>query len=34
MDGLTMTFMFASLVGVGIAIWINTPSGKKWLKSL
>lgn len=34
MDGLTIIFVLASVVGASIAIWINTKSGKKWLKSL
>lgn len=34
MNGLTMVFMLASVVGVAIAIWINTKPGKEWLKSL
>lgn len=34
MDGLTMIFVLASLVGAGIAVYINTKPGKKWLKSL
>jgi len=34
MDGLTMIFMLASVIGAAIAIWINTKPGKKWLNSL
>lgn len=28
MNGLTIIFMFTSAVGAGIAIWLNTKSGK------
>lgn len=34
MNGLTIIFMFTSAIGAGIAIWLNTKSGKKWLASL
>lgn len=34
MNGLTIIFIFTSVVGEGIAIWLNTKSGKKWLNSL
>lgn len=34
MNGLTIIFMFTSAIGAGIAIWINTKKGKKWLASL
>ena len=29
MNGLTIIFIFTSVVGAGIAIWLNTKSGKK-----
>lgn len=34
MDGLTMFFMFTSIIVAAIMVWINTKSGKKWLNSL
>lgn len=34
MDALSLTFIVVSAVGVVIAIWLNTKSGKKWLANL
>lgn len=34
MDGLTILFVITSVVGVTIAAWLNTKSGKKWLSNL
>lgn len=34
MNGLTIIFIFTSAIGAGIAIWLNTKSGKKWLTNL
>lgn len=34
MNGLTIIFIFTSAIGAGIAIWLNTKSGKKWLANL
>lgn len=31
---LILTFAVGSLIGIGLIIWLNTKSGKKWLKSL
>lgn len=34
MDFITIMFATFAVIGGGIAIWINTKSGKKWLSSL
>lgn len=34
MDFITIMFVTIAIIGVGIAIWINTKSGKKWLANL
>lgn len=34
MNGLTIVFGLSTIVGLGILIWMKTPSGKKWLASL
>lgn len=30
----TVFFMVLAVIGVGLALWINTKSGKKWLANL
>lgn len=34
MDFVTIMFVTIAVIGVGIALWINTKSGKKWLENL
>lgn len=34
MDGLTILFIFTSIIGGSFALWLKTKSGKKWLASL
>lgn len=34
MDFMIAFFTVGSIIAAGIAIWINTKSGKKWLESL
>lgn len=34
MNGLTIVFIFTSVIGTAIAIWLNTKGGKKWLEGL
>lgn len=34
MDFMIAFFLTGSIIAIGIAIWINTKSGKKWLESL
>ncbi len=34
MDFMITFFTVGSIIATGIAIWINTKSGKKWLESL
>lgn len=34
MDFMIMLFSGCLVVAAGIAIWLNTKSGKKWLKDL
>lgn len=34
MDQLTATFLVAGIVAAGILIWMHTPAGKRWHKSL
>lgn len=31
MNGLSLIFLISSIIGIGILIWLNTKSGKKWL---
>jgi hypothetical protein len=31
MNGLSLIFLISSVIGIGILIWLNTKSGKKWL---
>lgn len=34
MNALLATFIVIAVISVSIAIWLNTKSGKKWLKNL
>ncbi len=34
MDALTLVYLIASIIGVGLLIWAKTKSGKEWLASL
>ena len=34
MDGLIYVYATISIVAGGIALWLNTKSGKKWLQEL
>lgn len=34
MDAMLLTMTGVAIIAVGIAIWINTKSGKKWLQEL
>ena len=34
MDFIIMFFLVGAIIAAGIAIWLNTKSGKKWLASL
>lgn len=34
MEVLLMLFSLMAVIGVSIAIWLNTKSGKKWLANL
>jgi len=34
MDFVTIMFVTIAVIGAGIALWINTKSGKKWLENL
>ncbi len=34
MDFLILFFAICLVIAIGIAIWINTKSGKKWLANL
>lgn len=31
MDTLSFTYILLSVVGIGIILWLRTPSGKQWL---
>lgn len=34
MNALTLLFIVLAVIGSGIAIWLNTKAGKKWLENL
>ena len=34
MDFITIMFGVFAIIGTGMALWINTKSGKKWLANL
>lgn len=34
MEALLMLFSLMAVIGLGIAIWLNTKSGEKWLENL
>ena len=34
MNGLLLLFIVTSIIGAGIAIWLNTKAEKKWLSNL
>ncbi len=34
MNMLAITYIIGSLIGIGILIWLNTKSGKKWKENL
>lgn len=34
MDAMLFTMTGVAVIAVGIAIWINTKSGKRWIESL
>lgn len=34
MEALIALFSVMAIVGIAIAVWLNTKSGKKWLESL
>jgi len=34
MDSMLFTMTGIAVIAVGIALWVNTNSGKRWLKSL
>lgn len=34
MDALIILFSAMSVIGICIALWINTKQGKKWIKGL
>lgn len=34
MEGLIYVYATISVVAIGIALWLNTKSGKKWLQEL
>jgi hypothetical protein len=34
MEALAITFIWLSIIVAGMIIWVNTKSGKEWLKDL
>lgn len=34
METLAITFAWGTIVAIGLIIWFNTKSGKKWLQEL
>lgn len=34
MEGFALVMCIGAIIGIGMAIWINTKPGKKWVDSL